>query len=245
VLGESDARAIYDAQVVFDASPTIGEALATIENTAAERSLTLYISPNEEVYLSAVPEGNDLLRLSGHYYVTDVIYPIAGSARVKNDPAAEMIAGTFDTENRTFAPSSFTMQRSTSLSAERFAGRYEVTFDGYPPAEKRVSRANLALEVGPRGFALAGDSPYVREGGAGAGTITTGECLIGPEGHVRCSALYFGDDSRIVTPLRLIGVLSLGTGSTASGAGRFQIGYDPPYDLYVQGEWNAVRIADR
>jgi hypothetical protein len=77
--------------------------------------------------------------------------------------------------------------------------------------------------------------------GALAGTITTGACLVAPEGHVYCSALFSGPQAG-VNPLRFIGLLSLGPEDTVSGTGSFLIGYDPPFDMYVQGVWRAVRI---
>jgi hypothetical protein len=233
LLGEADNRVLYDAQVGLGSSPPV-DALGTLREDGGSTSLALHVLPNEQVFLSTVPPAHDLTMLMGHYLVTDVASGLTGTAEISDEPAATVISGTFGTDFPPHTASTFTMRRSKVLDAQRFAGRYEIAYDrgaGQP--------GNVAFDIGPDGFALFSDHRF--DNGGFTGTITTGECLIAPEGHLYCSALYLDDDGASVNPVRLTGVLSRSSDGTGSGAGRFLIGYDPPFDLYIDAGWSAIR----
>jgi hypothetical protein len=231
--------------VTFDQIGSV-EALGQLGEGDGRTFVNLQTAPNSQIQLSG-PRADTELTLQGEYLFTDIYVSVSGSAHIRRDVDAQVVTAELTSQyGYGNEPTGFVMRRSTTLTPQRFTGRYEVRFFGSPSGAGDVSRATLRLDVGPHGVGMMSETADVSDDGTPFGTITTSDCQVAPEGHLSCSTEYLIAASGIGNLLRMTGVLSLTADGAVSGGGRFLAGIDPPFslDLYVVGTWDATRVSE-
>jgi hypothetical protein len=241
-----DQRGIYDGHVDLTGElQAPSEAVAQVHSYHDMNWLEIFLTPNFRIHVSGRPNGATL-PLDGYLTYTDVGYGISGTATISNTDEEEVIEGSVQTDIASLPPetASFVLRRSHVANPQRFAGRYRFEVP-YSPSANGPSTFEINLDIAPNGAALSGEGVDRDSNATPLGTLTTGDCVVAPQGHFYCRMVYLISASGLSTPLQFTGVLSTDASGT-SGSGQFLSGYDPPFgpEPYVSADWSARRISE-